>query len=103
MLCQFPAKDNEFFLSGSISHYVEPRVMQDRFKKYLQSINISDAGFHCLHHTFATRSIELGFDIKTLSEILGHSSVKTTMDRYVHTSTENKRTNMNKLNSLCSI
>lgn len=103
LLYQFPSNENEFFLSGSISHYVEPRVMQDRFKKYLQSINISNAGFHCLRHTFATRSIEVGFDIKTLSEILGHSSVKTTMDRYVHTSTENKRTNMNKLNSLYSI
>ena len=48
--------------------------------------------------TFATRSVELGFDIKTLSEILGHSSVRTTMDRYVHTSSEKKRENMNKLN-----
>ena len=45
-----------------------------------------------------TRSVELGFDIKTLSEILGHSSVRTTMDRYVHTSSEKKRENMNKLN-----
>ena len=43
-----------------------------------------------------TRSVELGFDIKTLSEILGHSSVRTTMDRYVHTSSEKKRENMNK-------
>lgn len=102
-LHKFPVLDDEFFLSGRIDHYVEPRVMQDRFKKYLKSININDAGFHCLRHTFATRSIEVGFDIKTLSEILGHSSVKTTMDRYVHTSSENKRANMNKLNSLYSI
>lgn len=103
LLYCFPAYDNEYFLSGSKDHFVEPRVMQGRFKKYLKTVNITDAGFHCLRHTFATRSIEVGFDIKTLSEILGHSSVKTTMDRYVHTSTENKRANMNKLNDLCSL
>ena len=97
-LQQFPTQENEYFLSGNTEHFVEPRVIQNRFKTYLSSINVNDVGFHCLRHTFATRSVELGFDIKTLSEILGHSSVRTTMDRYVHTSSEKKRENMNKLN-----
>ncbi|MBQ8741605.1 MAG: tyrosine-type recombinase/integrase, partial [Clostridia bacterium] len=55
------------------------------------------ANFHCLRHTFATRCIESGFDIKSLSEILGHSDVKTTLNRYVHSSFELKQINMQKL------
>ena len=76
---------------------VEPRTMQNKFKGYLDKGQISDANFHSLRHTFATRCIEAGFDIKTLSEILGHSSVKITLDRYVHSSMELKRSNMEKL------
>lgn len=76
---------------------IEPRTMQNYFKKYLSESNISDANFHSLRHTFATRCIEVGFDIKTLSEILGHSSVKITLDRYVHSSLNLKKLNMKKL------
>ena len=79
---------------------IEPRTMQNRFKKYLKEGNISDANFHSLRHTFATRCVEVGFDVKTLSEILGHSSVKITMDRYIHSSMEFKRSNMEKLTTL---
>ena len=71
--------------------------MQNRFKGYLEEGHIGDANFHSLRHTFATRCIEAGFDVKTLSEILGHSSVKITLDRYVHSSMELKRSNMEKL------
>lgn len=71
--------------------------MQNRFKTYLLEGGIADANFHSLRHTFATRCVEIGFDIKTLSEILGHSSVKITLDKYVHSSMELKRTNMEKL------
>ena len=53
--------------------------------------------FHTLRHTFATRCVEVGFEIKSLSEILGHSSAKVTLDRYVHSSLELKRANMDKL------
>lgn len=76
---------------------VEPRLMQIRFKKILSECDISDANFHALRHTFATRCVEVGFDIKSLSEILGHTDVKTTLNRYVHSSFEQKRTNMEKL------
>lgn len=96
------SKPESYILTGSSKSYVEPRTMQNRFKTYLQESNIDDANFHSLRHTFATRCIELGFDVKTLSEILGHSSVKTTLDRYVHSSMNLKRNNMNKLNILCS-
>ncbi len=102
MLKRFVAKPNCYVLSGSSKSYIEPRTMQNKFKIYLSESNIKDTNFHSLRHTFATRCIELGFDVKTLSEILGHSSVKTTLDRYVHSSMELKRNNMEKLDLFCS-
>ena len=100
LLRPFAGNANSFLLSGECKKYIEPRTMQNRFQKYLREGNIADANFHSLRHTFATRCIELGFDIKTLSEILGHSSVKITLDRYVHSSMEHKMINMEKLNSI---
>lgn len=102
ILKRFIAKPNCYVLSGSSKSFIEPRTMQNKFKIYLSESNIEDANFHSLRHTFATRCIELGFDVKTLSEILGHSSVKTTLDRYVHSSMELKRNNMEKLDLICS-
>ena len=54
-------------------------------------------GFHALRHTFATRCIENGFDAKSLSELLGHSNVKITLERYVHPSLDLKREHMRRL------
>ncbi len=76
---------------------VEPRLMQQKFAKYIKECGIEKANFHALRHTFATRCIEAGFDIKTLSEILGHTDVKTTLNRYVHSSYELKQRSMDKL------
>ena len=56
--------------------------------------------FQVLRHSFATKCVELGFDIKLLSEILGHANVNITLNRYVHPSIKLKHANMNKLNSL---
>lgn len=75
----------------------EPRVMQYKFKKCLDELNIEGVSFHSLRHTFATRCIEAGVDVKTLSEILGHSNVQTTLNRYVHSSLSHKRANLEKL------
>lgn len=93
----FAGSPDAFILSGKCKTIVEPRTMQNRFKRYLHEGHIGDANFHSLRHTFATRCIEAGFDVKTLSEILGHASVKITLDRYVHSSMELKRSNMEKL------
>lgn len=87
-----------YILSGTLK-YIEPRVYQSKFKKYLKATGIEDVKFHTLRHTFATRAIERGFDIKSLSEILGHSTVRFTLDRYVHGSYELKRICMEKLPS----
>lgn len=97
-LFQFKSSYSSFLLTGNDNTFVEPRTMQNRFKKYLREANIDNANFHALRHTFATRCIESGFDAKVLSEILGHSSVNLTLDKYVHSSMEHKRSNMQKLN-----
>ena len=86
-----------FVLTGQIGCFMEPRNLQYRFKKYTQECGLSDVNFHALRHTFATRCVEVDFEIKSLSEILGHASVQVTLDRYVHSSMELKRENMNKL------
>ena len=93
----FVSSPDTYLLSGDCKSIVEPRIMQNKFKKYLKEAQVVDTNFHTLRHTFATRCIESGFDAKTLSEILGHSSVKITLDRYVHSSMQLKRSNMEKL------
>lgn len=93
----FAGSPNTYVLSGECKKIIEPRTMQNRFKTYLAEGKIEEANFHSLRHTFATRCIEAGFDVKTLSEILGHSSVKITLDKYVHSSMQLKRNNMEKL------
>lgn len=90
-------KNGTFFLTGKENIYVEPRTMQNRFKVIIKDAGIAEANFHALRHTFATRSIESGIDAKILSEILGHASVRITLDRYVHPSEEQKRKSMNSL------
>lgn len=70
---------------------MEPRTYQNHFKRYLGQIMVPDYNFHALRHTFATNCIDSGMDIKSLSEILGHSNVQITLDRYVHPSMDTKR------------
>ena len=94
---RFADSPNAFVLSGDKNKYVEPRTMQNHFKAYIKESRIEDANYHALRHTFATRCIEVGFDIKTLSEILGHANVNITLNRYVHSSFDLKCANMNKL------
>ena len=84
---------NSFVLTGT-NRYVEPRTMQYRFKSVLKKLNLPQVNFHSLRHMFATKCVSLGVDVKTLSEILGHSSVKITLDRYVHSSIDRKRSCM---------
>ena len=86
----------DYILTGSAMP-LDPRNMQRKLKKYTDACSISDVHFHTLRHTFATRCVEVGCDIKTLSEILGHSSITVTMNRYVHPSIDFKRQNILKL------
>ncbi|MCM1507893.1 MAG: site-specific integrase [Ruminococcus flavefaciens] len=92
-----PSEKNSYLLSGS-EKIVEPRTMQYRFKSTLKKANLPSANFHSLRHIFATNCIALGFDVKTLSEILGHRTVEITLNRYVHSSISRKRKCMELLN-----
>lgn len=91
---------NAFLLTGSENKYLEPRTMQYYIKKYSKACGIEDMHFHVLRHTFATRCVEVGFEIKSLSEVLGHSTPRITLERYVHSSLEFKRQNMSKLEAI---
>jgi integrase len=93
ILQKFRRQGEIYVLSGT-PKYVDTRVYQDNFKRYLKNAGIGNGHFHVLRHTFATRAIEQNFDYKTLSELLGHSTVRFTMERYVHSSSETKRANM---------
>ena len=92
-----------YLLTNDEHKFVEPRTMQNWFKKALKLSGIEYANFHATRHTFATRCIELGFDVKSLSEILGHATVNITMNRYVHPTLELKKENMKKLSSLLAV
>ena len=89
-----------FLLTGSESKFIEPRVLQYRIKKYSEECGIEDLHFHVLRHTFATRCVEVGFEIKSLSEVLGHATPRITLERYVHSSLDFKRQNMTKLEAI---
>ena len=84
----------EYFVISGSNKPVEPRALQYRFAKILKKVNLPSVHFHSLRHAFAINCIALGFDIKTLSEILGHSSVEITLNRYVHSSMDRKRAYM---------
>jgi len=92
-----------FLLTGLANKYIEPRTMENRFHVAVKKSGIDRANFHALRHTFATRCVELGFDAKSLSEILGHASVRITMDRYVHPTMEAKQRNMDRLSNLMQV
>ncbi len=91
MLMKLRSTDNSYIISGC-GKPLEPRTMQNRFAKILKNVNLPSAcTYHGLRHVFATTALEKGFDIKTLSEILGHSKIEVTLSRYIHSSLDRKR------------
>lgn len=94
-----PGDEDSYLLTGT-RKCMEPRLLQRRLKKYVTECSLEGVHFHTLRHTFATRCVEVGFEIKSLSEILGHSTTAITLDRYVHSSMELKRSNMKKLETI---
>ena len=95
-LREIACDDDCYFLTGSRS-YTEPRCLLQRYKRYLEELGIKYRKFHSLRHTFATMCIRTGIDVKTLSELLGHSNVQTTLERYVHSDMDIKRIQLEKL------
>ena len=89
-------KKNTYLLTGT-DKPSEPHTLYIRYERFLRRNGFEGYTFHALRHTFATRGIASGFDVKSLSEILGHSDVTTTLRCYVHPSMEQKRKQMENL------
>lgn len=94
-----PGSAAAYVLTGTDA-YMEPRTLQYRMERFTRDCGLEGVHFHTLRHTFATRAVEVGFEIKSLSEILGHASTTITLDRYVHSSMQLKRDNMSKLEAI---
>lgn len=79
---------------------VEPRTVNYRYKKVLSGTGLEKFHFHALRHTFATRCVENGVDIASVSRLLGHASIKMTLDTYTDSMMEKRREAVSKLDSL---
>lgn len=91
--------DSDFVVSNH-GKPLSVRSYQWSFELLLKKLDIPHRGFHSLRHTFATRAIECGMDLKTLSEILGHKNPTVTLNRYAHSLMEHKQDMMNRLGKL---
>ena len=98
-LKKFKNNDNYYFLTNN-NTFITTKKYYLFYLNFLKSLSIKKYKFHILRHTFATQSLLCGVDIKSLSEILGHSSVKTTLDLYVHVTDNEKLLQINKLTFL---
>lgn len=97
---QVRGKDGSCFIFTGTDMPLDPRTYQKLYKEILKHAGVKDRKFHAIRHTFATRALELGVDIKTLSEILGHSTVSITLNIYTHSLFEQKRRAMDKLSQI---
>ena len=88
-----------YVIRGQRHPWTDPRTVQYRFKGILEKCGLEYFNFHMLRHAFATRCIAKGFDIKSLSEILGHSDTRLTMNLYVHSTVQQKKKLMNRFDT----
>ncbi|MBR1890428.1 MAG: site-specific integrase [Clostridia bacterium] len=95
---RFVFPESEHVVCGRKSDGVFIRAYQDSFSRLLKRLGIRHLGFHSLRHSFATRCFHNGMDVKTLSEILGHSSPSITLNIYVHTTFEQKLNSLDMVN-----
>lgn len=101
-LCELKSRSDSPYVLSTNGHAMDPRNFQYRYKKILRRAGVGYANAHTLRHTFSVRALEAGFDIKTLSEILGHADASVTMKTYAHSLDEHKRTSMELLGSFRS-
>ena len=96
LLPHYPCKRTGYVLTNQ-EQFISPRTYAYRYKKLLDTGAIPYINYHALRHTFATRCIEAGVDVKSLSEILGHANTAITLNTYVHSTMEQKRAQLEKL------
>ena len=83
------SRSDYYILSGAL-HPIEPRTFRCYYKKITEELGLPQIKFHGLRHTFASTLIESGVDVKTVSSILGHSDITTTLNLYCHPTDEGK-------------
>lgn len=76
---------------------MQSKLLRWRFSELTKKIGVRRLNFHALRHTFATRALESGMDVKTLAEIMGHANATITLNTYAHSMTEHKKKMMNNL------
>lgn len=95
--------NRNFYILTNQSKPIEPRTYRNYYKSVLQQLEIPLLKFHGLRHSFATRCIESQCDYKTVSAILGHANISTTLNLYVHPNLEQKKRCINKMTKLLKI
>ena len=88
---------SEYVIEGENGMPISVRSYQRSFSILQRNLAMKEKGFHSLRHTFATRALESGMDVKTLSEILGHNDASVTLNRYTHSMIKHKREMMDRL------
>ncbi len=91
---------SEFVVCTKSGAMTEPRSYRRLYQKLVEAAKLSRVSFHGLRHTFATRGLESGMDIKTLSELLGHSNTTVTLNIYAHSMMEEKRRGIDRIEAL---
>ena len=89
--------NSEYVISKTNGEVLKPRAYRPLFLKILNELNIRKIKIHAIRHTFATNMIENGMNINTLSLILGHSSIKVTVNTYLHSSLDKKIKSVNQI------
>lgn len=97
LLCDAKSRASSPFVVSCTAGFVSPRTYEYRYRQLLKKCGIPSVNYHALRHTFATRCVDAGVDIKTLSEVLGHADASVTLNTYVHPSMEQKRRQLEKL------
>ncbi|CCY07671.1 site-specific recombinase XerD [Coprobacillus sp. CAG:698] len=92
--------NKEYYVITNSLKYTEPRTYRNYYFELLDKLKLRKLKFHCLRHTFATRCIEANVDYKTLSVILGHSNISTTLNLYVHPNYDQKKRCIDKMSKL---
>ena len=95
--CGVPFNDSTHIFCMPSGKVYDPRTYEDLFKRILKAADLPNINFHALRHTFATRALEAGMDIKVLSSILGHAQASTTLNLYAHALPDHKRQSMEKM------